>query len=52
MPTKEQSELLMMPINSPLLAANTISKDQNGNFVEYGTSYFRGDTCKIKVDLI
>lgn len=52
MPTKEQSELLMMPINSPLLAASTISKDQNGNFVEYGTSYFRSDTCKIKVDLI
>lgn len=52
MATKEQSELLMMPINSPLLTACTISKDQSGNFVEYGTSYFRGDTCKIKVDLI
>ena len=52
MATKEQSELLMMPSNSPLLTASTISKDQNGNFVEYGTSYFRGDTCKIKVDLI
>lgn len=50
--TKEQSELLMMPINSPLLIASTLSKDQNGNFVEYGTSFFRGDTCKIKVDLI
>ena len=52
MATKEQSTLLMMPSNSPLLAACTISKDQNGNFVEYGTSYFRGDICKIKVDLI
>ncbi|MFA9240463.1 MAG: GntR family transcriptional regulator [Candidatus Paceibacteria bacterium] len=52
MATKEQSELLMMPSNSPLLTASTVSKDQNGNFVEYGTSYFRGDTCKIKVDLI
>jgi len=52
MATKEQSDLLLMPINSPLLTASTISKDQNGNFVEYGTSYFRGDTCKIKVDLI
>lgn len=52
MATKEQCELLMMPINSSLLTACTISKDQNGNFVEYGTSYFRGDTCKIKVDLI
>lgn len=50
--TKEQSELLMMPINIPLLIASTISKDQNGNFVEYGISYFRSDTCKIKVDLI
>lgn len=46
------SELLMMPSNTPLLTASTLSKDQNGNFVEYGTSYFRGDTCKIKVDLI
>lgn len=52
MATKEQSELLMMPSNSPLLTASTVSKDQNGNFIEYGTSYFRGDTCKIKVDLI
>lgn len=50
--TKELSELLMMPSNSPILTASTLSKDQNGNFVEYGTSYFRGDTCKIKVDLI
>jgi DNA-binding GntR family transcriptional regulator len=50
--TKEQSELLMMPFNIPLLAASTISKDQNGNFVEYGISYFRSDICKIKVDLI
>lgn len=48
---KEQSKLLMMPLNEPLLAACTISKDQNGNYVEYGTSYFRSDVCKIKVDL-
>lgn len=50
--TKEQCKLLMMPSNTPLLASSTLSKDQNGNFVEYGTSYFRADTCKIKVDLI
>ncbi|UTJ05080.1 GntR family transcriptional regulator [Arcobacter roscoffensis] len=50
--TKEFSKLLMMPSNSPILAASTLSKDQDGNFVEYGTSYFRADTCKIKVDLI
>lgn len=49
---KELSELLMMPSNSPILAASTLSKDQYGNFVEYGTAYFRGDTCKVKVDLI
>lgn len=48
----ELSELLMMPSNSPILAASTLSKDQKGNYIEYGTSYFRGDTCKIKVDLI
>jgi len=46
------SELLLMPSNTPILTASTLSKDQDGNFVEYGTSYFRGDTCKIKVDLI
>ncbi len=50
--TQEQCELLMMPSNTPILAASTLSKDQDGNFVEYGTSYFRADTCKIKVDLI
>ena len=50
--TPKLSELLMMPSNSPILSASTISKDQNGNLVEYGTSYFRGDTCKIKVNLI
>lgn len=50
--SNELSELLMMPSNSPILSASTLSKDQNGNFCEYGTSYFRGDTCKIKVDLI
>jgi DNA-binding GntR family transcriptional regulator len=50
--TSELSELLMMPSNSPILTASTLSKDQNGDLCEYGTSYFRGDTCKIKVDLI
>lgn len=52
MSTPQLSELLMMPLNSPILTASTISKDQNGNFVEYGIGYFRGDTCKIKVDLV
>ena len=50
--SKEQCDLLMMPSQTPILTASTISKDQDGNPVEYGTSYFRGDTCKIKVDLI
>lgn len=48
----ELSELLMMPANTPLIAASTISKDQNGNLVEYGVSYSRADAVKIKVDLI
>jgi DNA-binding GntR family transcriptional regulator len=48
---KEQKKLLMMPSSIPLLCASTISKDQNGAFVEYGTSYFRSDICKIKIDL-
>ena len=50
--TKEQCKLLMMPANTPILASSTLSKDQDGNLVEYGTSYFRADACKIKVDLI
>ncbi len=50
--TPELSEHLMMPLNTPVIAASTISKDQNGNFVEYGTSYSRADAVKIKVDLI
>lgn len=50
--TAEISELLMMPSNTPIIAASTLSKDQNGNFVEYGTSYSRADAVKIKVDLI
>ena len=48
----ELSELLMMPANTPVISASTISKDQDGNFVEYGTSYSRADAVKIKVDLI
>ncbi len=51
-PTKEQCELLMMPTNTPLLVTSTLSKDQKGNCVEYGTSYFRSDVCKINVNLI
>lgn len=49
--TKEQSKLLMIPTNTPLLFASTLSKNQYGNFVEYGTTCFRADICKIKVDL-
>ena len=50
--TKEQSELLQIPQKSSLLSVETVSRDQNGNFVEYGISHFRGDVCKIKIDLI
>ncbi len=42
----------MMPTNTPLLVTSTLSKDQKGNCVEYGTSYFRSDVCKINVNLI
>ncbi|QDF28884.1 GntR family transcriptional regulator [Halarcobacter anaerophilus] len=51
-PSAEISELLMMPSNTPVIAATTISKNQKGEFVEYGTSYSRADAVKIKVDLI
>lgn len=50
--SKEQSKLLEIPQNSSLLTVETLSKDQNGNLVEYGISHFRGDICKIKIDLI
>ena len=50
--TKEHSIFLDIPQNSPILSVETISKDQNGNFVEYGISHFRGDVCKVKIDLI
>ncbi|WP_419774003.1 GntR family transcriptional regulator [Halarcobacter sp.] len=48
----ELNKLLMLQANTPIIAASTISKDQDGNFVEYGTSYSRADAVKIKVDLI
>ncbi len=49
--TSEQSDLLMIPYGSPLLSTTTVSKDQEGNKVLFGTAYFRSDICKIKVDL-
>lgn len=52
MPSLEEAKLLMMPQNMPILSTTTLSKDQDGNFVEYGKSYFRADMCKVKVDLI
>jgi len=51
-PTAELSSLLNLQSNTPILSASTISKDQDDNFVEYGTSYSRADAVKIKVDLI
>lgn len=51
-PTAELSSLLNLHSNTPILSASTISKDQNGELVEYGTSYSRADAVKIKVDLI
>ncbi|RXK04009.1 hypothetical protein CRV02_02110 [Arcobacter sp. CECT 8989] len=48
----ELNKLLMLQANTPIIAASTISKDQDGNFVEYGTSFSRADAVKIKVDLI
>lgn len=50
--TAELSKLLKLSSNIPILSASTISKDQYGNFVEYGTSYSRADAVKIKVDLV
>lgn len=51
-PNAELSSLLNLQSNTPLISASTISIDQNGEFVEYGTSYSRADAVKIKVDLI
>jgi len=51
-PTSELSSLLNLRSNTPILSASTLSKDQDGNLVEFGTSYSRADAVKIKVDLI
>ena len=51
-PTKEISELLKVPLNAPILAYSTISVNQDGQYIEYGTSYSRGDSCKVKVNLV
>ena len=50
--SKKISQQLNISCNTPILSVQTISKEQNKNFVEYGINYFRGDLCKIKVDLI
>lgn len=49
--SKEFSKDLDIAKNTPILSVHTISKDQNNNYVEYGISNFRGDICKINVDL-
>lgn len=49
--TKEQSSTLKVEQNLPILSVQTVSIDQNSNFVEYGISHFRGDICNIKIDL-
>ena len=51
LPEYEISEMLKISSNSPLLAYSTVSVDQDGNYLEYGTSYSRGDSCKVKVNL-
>ncbi|RXJ70323.1 hypothetical protein CRV08_01800 [Halarcobacter ebronensis] len=51
-PTNEISDYLMMPTNTPVIVASTLSKNQYGEFVEYGSSYSRADAVKIKVDLV
>jgi len=50
--SSEHRKLLGISKNSPILVAKTISKDQNGFLVEYGVSYFRGDICSVKINLI
>lgn len=50
-PNEEISNLLRISLNAPILAYSTISANQNGGYIEYGTSYSRGDSCKVKVNL-
>lgn len=52
LPTEEIKKTLNVSVNSPILAYSTISVNQNGEFVEYGTSYSRGDSCQVKVNLV
>jgi len=51
-PNSQISDYLMMPANTPVIVASTISKNQYGDYVEYGSSYSRADAVKIKVDLV
>lgn len=48
----ELNTLLSLHSFIPIISACTISKDQDGNFVEYGTSYSRADAVKIQVNLV
>lgn len=52
LPSLDEANLLQMPLSNPLLKAETLSKNQQGEYLEYGISVFRADMCKIKVDLV
>lgn len=51
-PNDEIKKHLYLPLHVPVLKTLTISKDQYLNPVEYGFGYLRGDTCKVKMNLI
>ncbi|MCL4476200.1 MAG: phosphonate metabolism transcriptional regulator PhnF [Nitrospirae bacterium] len=50
MPENSYMDILQISPKIPLLVVKSIAKDQNGEFVEYCITKFRGDICSIAVD--
>ena len=48
--TKEEAELLEVPVNHPLLLLQDTIVDQNGTPFEYAKVVFRGDKLKLKLE--
>ncbi len=50
MPEDPDMEILQISQKVPLLVVKSVSKDSEGNIVEYCSTKFRGDFCSITVD--
>lgn len=50
MPETSDMDILQISPKIPLLVVKSIAKDQDGGYVEYCITKFRGDICSISVD--